>query len=307
MEIHVYLLGRLGNQLFQYAFAKHLQKQYGGKIYLNIYDLKHYSAKVKHTLGGFNYDMKDFKLNEDVIIEDVKLKWYVNTRNLFVRLVRKLFCKGYFNFFAKRGSLIWLKSTYINIPKIHSNKIFICGFWQDIRYFEEVADDLRELIVPTTLPVSDNAPLFNVIEKEQSVCISIRGGNYLYPTLKDKFFVCDRQYFYDAIDLIIKEVSNPKFIIFSDDIAWVKEYMAFEKRYPGYTFLYESGKDAVEEKIRLMTNCKHFIISNSTFSWWAQFLAKNKNKIVVAPNIWFGDGQRIGLYEDSWRLIEIKK
>ena len=57
MEIHVYLTGRLGNQLFQYAFARSLQKKYGGEIYCNIYELEHRSEKMKHVPGRFYYDM----------------------------------------------------------------------------------------------------------------------------------------------------------------------------------------------------------------------------------------------------------
>ena len=57
---------------------------------------------------------------------------------------------------------------------------------------------------------------------------------------------------------------------------------------------------------RLVNNCKHFVISNSTFSWWAQFLSENNDKIVVAPNKWQKEDEKnaLDIYLDNWKLIE---
>ena len=103
-EIHVYLTGRLGNQLFQYSFAKSLQKKYGGKIFLNTYDLDHRSSKLKHVPGQFFYDMRNYKLNEEVILEDVRPKWYESFDNLIARFLRKKLRKAYFSLLSKKES-----------------------------------------------------------------------------------------------------------------------------------------------------------------------------------------------------------
>ena len=68
---------------------------------------------------------------------------------------------------------------------------------------------------------------------------------------------------------------------------------------------FETGKDDVFEKIRLMSKCKHFILSNSSFSWWAQYLSDSKEKIVVAPSRWYTSGEKTDIYQDSWNLLEI--
>jgi hypothetical protein len=106
----------------------------------------------------------------------------------------------------------------------------------------------------------------------------------------------DINYFYRAVEYIKSKVENPVFIIFSDDVEWCKENFHIDA--PTY---YETSGNPIWEKIRLMSGCKHFIIHNSTFSWWAQHLSQNKDKIVIAPTKWMQrDDQPIDIYEDGW-------
>jgi len=307
MEIHVYLTGRLGNQLFQYAFARKLQKQYGGKIICNVYELDHRSEKLKHVPGKFNYEMGNYKLDKNVEIEDVAPPWLADFSNPIIKFVKKLIPKLYFRVMVHKGFLLWQRNDYIEIPKIKSKKIFLNGWWQDFRFFHEAEDELAEDIVPATEPVEENQHIYDLAAQENSVCVSIRGGNYLVPKVKKLLFVCDKEYFYKAIEVMKEKVDNPYFIIFSDDLEWVCSYIKLEEKFPECRFYYESGKDTVEEKIRMMAMCKHFIISNSSFSWWAQYLSKNKSKVVIAPSAWFTNGDKNGLYMDSWTLIDIEK
>lgn len=79
-------------------------------------------------------------------------------------------------------------------------------------------------------------------------------------------------------------IENPVFFMFSDDIEWVKNNIHTE-----CVTYYEDGTDPVWEKLRLMSACKHFIVSNSTFSWWTQYLSANENKVVVSPSRWFNE------------------
>lgn len=304
--IHVYLTGRLGNQLFQYAFARKLQKQYGGKIICNIYDLEHNNNKIKNNKGKsekFQYDMSNYILNDNVEIEDRKLPWYADFNNFLVKVIKKIFPRLYFELMAKFGYLIWQRDDYINIPKICTSQITICGWWQDFRFFNGVNEQLSNEIVPKTLPVQKNKEMYELAKNKESVCISIRGGNYLVPKIKELLFVCDRDYFYTAIEQMNLALNKPEYLIFSDDLDWVRSYLRLEEKFPNYKFHYESGEDSVEEKIRMMTACNNFIISNSSFSWWAQYLSKNKNKIVMAPNAWFADGRQNGLYMKDWILL----
>ena len=110
--------------------------------------------------------------------------------------------------------------------------------------------------------------------------------------------MCDLPYFHKAIDIMKNRLNNPVFYLFSDDIDWAKSHLKNEE----INFVDEKTKDY--EQLRLMYNCKHFIMSNSTFSWWAQYLSENPDKIVIAPAKWMPyDTEKRDIYQDNWILI----
>lgn len=98
--------------------------------------------------------------------------------------------------------------------------------------------------------------------------------------------------------MLIK-VKNPHFFVFSDDLNWVKENL---KTNVNITFV-DSHNDSCNE-LNIMKHCKNFIISNSTFSWWAQYLSDNLGKVVVAPRPWL---RKIpsDIYMENWITIPV--
>lgn len=96
-----------------------------------------------------------------------------------------------------------------------------------------------------------------------------------------------------------KKLKNLTFFVFSDDIDWCKKELGFN----GSNVIFVSQDMPVYETLRLMYTCKHFILSNSTFSWWGQFLSRAKNKLVVSPSRWNNDGYQSKLIQKNWILI----
>lgn len=97
---------------------------------------------------------------------------------------------------------------------------------------------------------------------------------------------------------IKRRVAKPVFILFSDDMDWVRENVRIDAECH-----YESGADPVWEKLRLMYSCRHFIIPNSTFAWWAQWLSRSEDKVVVSPERWFNDDRPQFLIQDDFIKI----
>ena len=111
----------------------------------------------------------------------------------------------------------------------------------------------------------------------------MRRGDFLSNPGAQKFHgVCSITYYKKSINFIMQKVKNPHFFIFSDDLEWTKLNFNFIEN--PFTFV-ENDSDALD--FWLMCLCKHNILANSTFGWWAGWLNKNNSKIVIAPKKWF--------------------
>lgn len=165
---------------------------------------------------------------------------------------------------------------------------------------------MLEELQPRRKPIKANAYLYDVLNSErETVCISIRRGDYITnETVNRRMNICSRDYFKEAVSLLNSKINNPVYIVFSDDVSWCRKNIDFIRDNECY---FETGNDPVWEKLRLMYSCKHFIISNSTFSWWAQYLSQNPEKIVVSPNRWTSEksGKRSPLIERSFVRIRV--
>jgi hypothetical protein len=291
--IIVNLTGRLGNQLFQYSCARALQEIYSEEIQLNITEL--------NTFTNFEFELGDYILNENVsVIGNKPLPWYADLRSPVVRVLKKFIPNLYFKIMSSLGIFVWQSSEYKELPIVGTENKIINGWWQSDKYFNNVRSILVNEIVPKNELLKHNYSLYEKIQNSESVCITIRRGNYVdNPSFKKKHFVCDNDYFQKAIDKMQILVPNCVFFVFSDDIEWVKSNMNLPENSH-----FEIGDDPVWEKLRIMSACKHFIISNSTFSWWAQYLSINENKVVIAPSKWYADGRKADLHEESWKIID---
>jgi len=85
-------------------------------------------------------------------------------------------------------------------------------------------------------------------------------------------------------------------------VEYVKENLIDCEKYDA---VYQQSDYPVHVSLTVMSMCKHFVIGNTTFGWWAQYLSDYENKIVVAPSRWFGIDMPCDIYQDNWHLIEV--
>ena len=128
------------------------------------------------------------------------------------------------------------------------------------------------------------------IESTEAICLHIRRGDYLNPEWRN-LQICTFEYYNRAINEIMKRTNNPVFYIFTNthqDIEWIKENYHFTNSVNNkqLRLVYVDLGNPDYEELRLMKSCRHFIISNSTFSWWAAYLSTALNKVVLVPERW---------------------
>lgn len=309
--IYVKMGGRLGNQFFRYAFAEQLQK-YNPKEII-IYNFDAIYREHKNDGDGQENSLKYFKT------EGTERQDAIN-----YSILQYAVWKLYNHFYPRNGSfaqkdkyerkwlpmmkfvgLYFLNLGYTNFPMKKPwwvKNLIVDGAFECERYFDGIGVELKKAFQPRFPLRECNKGLMVAIRESNSVAISVRRGDFVDDVqVRGTYFVCDKGYYECAIEEIKKRVKNPVFVFFSNDIGWVKENIKID----GCPCYYESGADPVWETMRLMSSCKHFIISNSTFHWWAQYLSDNPDKVVVAPSRWYNDEFKSTLFQNNWTLIDV--
>lgn len=314
--IYVEMRGRLGNQMFQYAFARALQEKMDSSEPLGISFYNVY--KKNDEAHGWENSLRYFRVKPFIDCTSNK-KLLLSKSNFIQKAVGSLYYTS-LKKFEKRGideakqneislkwqpllnrvGLYWLRHGFYDYKDYHNKNILLSGNFESPRYFDQIRDKLLEEFTPVCDPIEKNAELYDSILNSQSVCVTVRRGDFISNPAFKQFNICSPNYFYKGMDEIKKRCPKAKFFIFSDEIEWVKKNMHFP-----YDVMFESGSDPVWEKLRLMYSCKHFIISNSTFSWWAQYLSRNSEKLVVSPSIWLSNGFKSDLIGDDWIKIDV--
>ena len=191
-----------------------------------------------------------------------------------------------FSYFIREKLCYWKQYSKEQID--NSNCIIIIGYMQNEAYFLGKKKEIEQEFQLKKKLTAKNQEMVQQMEKENSVCLHFRRGDYLetgYPIL-------GLEYYNQGIDYIKdKTQKDVTLYVFSNDMPWVKKnFKRSEKT------LYVEDSDAATD-MKLMKHCKHNIIANSSYSWWSAYLNKNPDKIVVAPDTWD--------YRHSWWGDEI--
>jgi GR25 family glycosyltransferase involved in LPS biosynthesis len=170
---------------------------------------------------------------------------------------------------------------YSSIPKF-SKSIVLEGYYQSEKYFEDYKEEIKSLF---QLP-EELKPTIQNFKNGICVAIHVRRGDYLKH--KDFHIIMSKDYYKKSKQIIEEKLGViPNYYYFSDDIEYTKQMFKDETK---ESDKFVSGYKDYEE-LYLMSLCDHFIIANSTFSWWASYLSSTQseeNKIIIAPNPWFG-------------------
>lgn len=296
----VNIIGGLGNQMFQYAFAIALKKHFQDEEVL--IDTSHFHHLFIKNWRGHNlhngYEIDKVFPNADIRTatprELMKVTWYM-PNYLISRLVRKIFPIKKTEFIQKREEIF----VYIPETMDKQGDCYYEGNWESERFFVNCREDVQTAFSHGT-PNTINANYIDKMESEESVAIHIRRGDYL---LSPKWSgICTLDYYKKSIELILSDEKKHVFYIFSNDIPWCNENI--KPLLEGHQLVVVSenkGKESCWDMF-LMTHCKDLIIANSSFSWWGAFLNKKGGR-VIAPCKWLNEDRKVDIWLDEWIKI----
>lgn len=295
--IYLIMCGRLGNQLFQYSFARYIQMITGQELSIDFTAIEQVGNPEWR-----NY-LVDYSTSKYFLVG--KKDYYPIQRFIykFARIIKPKSELGGYKFderFSKllnKIGIIYFESDYkyhkFIVPK--TKNIIIRGWFESEKYFSAISSELRNEFKIIKAISGHNKEIRNQLQKGTGICLTVRRGNFTEEKNKDKFLICTKEYYYGAMNYMLKKYPEGLIYICSDDIEWCKQNLHFE-----HEVLYEEEADYAE-KLYMMSLCKHFVLSNSTFSWWAQFLSDSEEKVVIAPYKWRNcDFSPIDIYSDNW-------
>ena len=321
--IIVQLVGGLGNQMFEYAAARSLAIINKTEVKLDV------SNYEKDPFRRYGLDC--FKINASIASPLDILQIYPSEG--FIQLGGKI-CgkkceellrhyltkfglhKNYsarhyaYNLNSKDQSPL-LEKKIVSQRQFHydpdffhcPDNIYLIGFWISEKYFIHINETIREDFSFRFPASKKNKEFLKIINNCNSVSVHIRRTDKINEPLYEEtnLIYCTK-----AMQYISEKISDPHFFIFSDDIFWVKNNL----KYPGLVTFVDINDDFNNyEDLRLMSSCKHNIIAESSFSWWAAWLNSNNEKIVISPdpcrwirldNFIFDD-----LLPSNWKVLKI--
>lgn len=273
-KVIVRIKGGIGNQLFCYAAAKRLALFRKAELIIDNRTgfIRDYEYKREYQLDHFNISdriatpkecMMPFERYRRYILKRISARKPFDSRKYIEQ-------ENYD--FDKR------------LLEIKTNRtIYLDGYWQSELYFTDIEKTIRkelEFIPPTDRINQDFAAQ---IKTTNAICLHIRWFDP--PETKKTTDISnniDKNYYNKAVELICAQTINPHFFVFSDYPEETKRFLSVDLNKT--TFIsHNKGDENAYADLWLMSLCKHFVIANSTFSWWGAWLSNNRSKVVIAP------------------------
>lgn len=248
------LIGGLGNQMFIYAAARAAALRHDVPLKFNVAGFTGQTLR-RYALSALNV-REDFCTAEDL------------TQILAAGRI------------YRDGNPYGFDRTMLTLPP----PLYLHGYFQSFRYFEEIADIIRSDFSVRTPPGREDETVLSMIADTNAVCLHIRRSDYISnPSALQHHGVCPLNYYEGAFNHLQGRVGPVTLFVFSDDIYWAQANLKLDAP---TIFVGHNTLDQGHQDLRLMSACRHFIIANSSFSWWGAWLGQCPEKLVYAPAKW---------------------
>ncbi len=288
----VKFIGGLGNQMFQYAFAKAVEEKTGANV---LFDISSYAKAQKTIVGNTGKDknglcIRQYEIN---IFKNAEIKLSNKIRTSLVKISNIL---GISKKYKEKNAFNYDEKIFTD-----DKYNYFSGYFQNEKYFKTIRNRLiKDFKLPELRNDDDyNKQLLDEINSSNNpVFIHVRRDDYI-----KLGYSISLEYYKKAVQYIKEHVENPTFFVFcAEDTEYIKNEFDIGV---DFKLIGEKNKtrETFFENMRLMKACKHAIIANSSYSWWAAWLNDYKEKIVIAPSPWMNDNDDI-ICED-WIKIGI--
>jgi hypothetical protein len=293
-KVLVLIKGGLGNQLFCYAAARRLAYENNAELIIDhISSFKRdYKYKQIYQLDHFNVSGRLAKYTE-------RLEPFGRIRHKLSRSLnhhRTLSKKTYIT--DEKGEIF----TELKKDEL-THSVILNGYWQNELYFNDIKEIIKKELSVKPPKDTNNQNYAKLINDKISIAVHVR---WFEKGINDPVNTIKLEYYKKAINYCEAHLEKPSYYLFSDDIASSMKNISF----PNDRLIpvdIHSSKEKAYADFWLMTQCKHFIIANSTFSWWAAWLGEQKHTIILYPGEDFqnsGSWNFIKTAPSRWTIIE---
>jgi hypothetical protein len=279
--IRIVLLGRTGNNLFQYALGRVLARKHGVPLVLD-----------GSWFNGAGWAEVSYFLNLPLKARVVR-RWSFAARALLKLTGRHYWEFGGMPILRESSDDQTFDQRFLEAPP----DCVLFGYFQSPLYFMEIAEELRSelnTLISTSLKMPPD--LISALADPRSVAVHVRRQDYLQQSIFD---VCTTGYYEESIQCMRDRVPGARFFIFSDDPQWCRRHFRDKDLH-----VVDSG-DAARNPLNdmhLMSLASHHIIANSSYSWWASWLGDKPGQQVIMPSRWYAHSIKAPLEEKRWKL-----
>lgn len=266
-----------GNQLFMYACGYAASRRLSTKLALDLTYLSTNSLR--------NYELDKLNISYDKIFSVDNIQYPLN---IAVRKILHLIIRCQYKIFREKTAYKYDK----RITNIAQNS-YLFGYWQTEKYFKEYREDILKMFTPRYNLSQETNSFIDKVRSCNSVAVHVRRGDYV------KLGIClDPSYYKNAFTVLNEKFKDLTYFVFSDNVEYAKQM--FKDMDGTFEYVENLSSNSTLDDFFVMKECKHIIMANSSYSWWAAWLNNNPQKVAIYPN----DKQFMSdFYPKEWIMI----
>jgi len=270
-SVTVQIRGGLGNQLFMYAMARRLATANQVPLFLDT------GSGFKNDFYRRNYGLDRFNICDSQTVEAEAE--YSKLRRAISMGLNSLVPFSLRRSYHESGSDFDPRYLSLKVKQ----PIHVYGYWQDERYFDDVRSELKTAFTLQGTRTEASLHLAEEMRQGESVAVHLRLLHGV-PAGSEKMLVGGKnlpeEYYRFAISEIQKRTTGTRFYIFSDRKEIPIDFFSGAQ----VTRVASEGEESTYEDLWLMSQCRHFVIANSTYSWWGAWMGRTDDSIIISPS-----------------------